>query len=336
MGTRPEPTASVSETSLSAYHYWQPFSIYWSLELDLFRGLNRENARLGERPMSAEKSLAIVIRRVEFSESSYVATLFTETHGKITGLAKGARRPKSAFENALDLLAISRVVFLTKSSGAMELLTEAKLERRFQVASRDDLRLFAGYYVAELLNALTDERDPHPELFRTSARTLVALDDAGDVGREILRFELAVLKNLGQMPAVDACVECGRLIDDSASRVSFGQLAGGVLCARCRPGHRHVASLSRDAISRLAELAEELQRDDEPLTSDQLIREVSRTLEPNCGGTPRKPILYRDQMATFNRKERALRGELRGLMTHRFSHLLGRRAKMHSFLTVLR
>ena len=87
--------------------------------------------------MSAEKTIAIVLRSVEFSESSYISTLFTESAGKITALAKGARRPKSAFENALDLLSISRVVFLRKSSDAMDLLTEAKLERRFRAAARD-------------------------------------------------------------------------------------------------------------------------------------------------------------------------------------------------------
>ena len=108
--------------------------------------------------MSAEKTIAIVLRSVEFSESSYISTLFTESAGKITALAKGARRPKSAFENALDLLSISRVVFLRKSSDAMDLLTEAKLERRFRAAARDLTRLYAAYYVIELLNALTGER----------------------------------------------------------------------------------------------------------------------------------------------------------------------------------
>src|SRR5690606_28430132 len=81
--------------------------------------------------MSSEKTDAIVIRLVEFSESSAVVTLFTRDFGKISGLAKGARRPKSAFESALDLLAVCRIVFLHKSSDALDLLTEAKLERRF-------------------------------------------------------------------------------------------------------------------------------------------------------------------------------------------------------------
>ena len=87
--------------------------------------------------MASEKSLAIVLRVRDFSETSCVVTLFTRSLGKITALAKGARRPKSPFESALDLMAVCRIVFLHKSSDVLDLLTEAKLERRFRAASRD-------------------------------------------------------------------------------------------------------------------------------------------------------------------------------------------------------
>ncbi|MFP6673065.1 MAG: recombination protein O N-terminal domain-containing protein, partial [Pirellulaceae bacterium] len=50
--------------------------------------------------MSSEKSRAIVLRLVDFSESSCVVTLFTDQLGKIAALAKGARRPKGPFESA--------------------------------------------------------------------------------------------------------------------------------------------------------------------------------------------------------------------------------------------
>ena len=99
--------------------------------------------------MASEKSRAIVLRLVDFSESSCIVTLFTEDFGKIGALAKGARRLKGPFESALDLLAVCRIVFLHKSSDALDLLTEAKLERRFRAASRDLSRLYAGYYMAE-------------------------------------------------------------------------------------------------------------------------------------------------------------------------------------------
>ena len=82
--------------------------------------------------MPAEQATALVLRTVDFSESSLVVTLFTREFGKIGALAKGARRLKGPFESALDLLALCRIVFLRKSSDALDLLTEAKLERRFR------------------------------------------------------------------------------------------------------------------------------------------------------------------------------------------------------------
>ncbi len=90
--------------------------------------------RFAIRPFSHvyRKATAIVLRTVEFSETSLILTLFTREFGKVRGLAKGARRLKSAFESALDLLALCRIVFLRKSSEALDLLTEAKLLRRFR------------------------------------------------------------------------------------------------------------------------------------------------------------------------------------------------------------
>lgn len=94
--------------------------------------------------MSSEKATAIVLRTVDFSESSLVVTLFTREFGKVRGLAKGGRRLKGPFESALDLLARCRIVFLRKSSEALDLVTEAKLVRRFRPAGHHLSSLYAG------------------------------------------------------------------------------------------------------------------------------------------------------------------------------------------------
>ena len=122
--------------------------------------------------MSLEKTTAIVLRVVEFSETSCIVTMMTREYGKITVMAKGARRPKSPFEAALDVLSVCRIVFIKKHSATMDLLTEAKLERRFRAAASSLDRLYAGYYVAELLKLLTDDADPHPDLFDLAIRTI--------------------------------------------------------------------------------------------------------------------------------------------------------------------
>src|SRR6266446_6482465 len=112
--------------------------------------------------MAAEKALALVLRTTDWSETSRIATLWTREFGKVRVLAKGGRRLKSNFENALDLLTLCRIVFLRKSSGGLDLLTEARVEERFPRLRADLQALYSAYYVAELLADWPEEYDPHP------------------------------------------------------------------------------------------------------------------------------------------------------------------------------
>jgi len=81
--------------------------------------------------MSLEKTLALVLRTTDYSETSKVVTLWTRDFGKVRVLAKGGRRLRSAFEAALDLLSVCNVVFLRKQSDRLDILTEAELVERF-------------------------------------------------------------------------------------------------------------------------------------------------------------------------------------------------------------
>ncbi len=247
--------------------------------------------------MPSEKATALVIRTVEFSETSLVVTLFTREFGKIGALAKGARRLKGPFESALDLLALCRIVFLHKSSEALDLLTEAKLLRRFRPAGHDLSGLYAGYYVAELLDGLTDEDDPHPELFDLADETLAALMAGDSAAKWIVRFELIALRLLGHIPSLDACVQCGATVAAAAGRVAFGQLDGGVLCPTCRKGKKQVVMVSAGVLRVMSQLAD----------AD---RHAWRRLEISA----------------------RMLGELRGLLNHYLTQLLGRKPKLHEYL----
>jgi DNA repair protein RecO (recombination protein O) len=187
----------------------------------------------------AEKTDAIVIRLADFSESSKVVTMFTRDFGKVAALAKGAKRLKSPFEAALDLLAESRVVFLRKSTAGLDLLTEAQLISRFRPSGGDLTRLYSGYYVAELLDGSIQEYDPHPELYAVASDTLRSLSADGDPRLPLLHFELELLREIGHLPNFEACSLCHEPVE-------FGQGArfwvsqGGLICAQCgRPEYEH-------------------------------------------------------------------------------------------------
>lgn len=209
--------------------------------------------------MALDQTTAIVLRTVEFSETSLVVTLLTRDFGRVSALAKGARRPKGPFEGAIDLLAVCRVVVLRKSSDTLDLLTEAKLHRRFRGGERTLERLNGGYYVAEMLRLLTDDHDPHPDVYDLVISTLEQIDGSGDVASSLAYFDAQLLRMLGHAPGIDQCTDCGGEVSRT-KRMSFSLLAGGIVCAGCR-------SRQRQTISVRQEVLEEMRRLQSPTTS---------------------------------------------------------------------
>lgn len=249
--------------------------------------------------MSSEKTEVFVLRAVPWSETSLVVTLWTRDFGKLSAIAKGARRLRSPFESALDLLAHSSVVFLAKAGDVLDLLTEAKLLRRFRSSQQSLLNLYCGYYVAELLLVTTEEGAPIAELFELTQRTLEDLDATDFPAEVLLRFEMNLLRLLGHMPSLDACVGCGEGIEISES-VAFGIESGGVLCKSCLPGQRSVVRLKKPTIEYLTGMQQN------PWDTTPLIR--------------------------INRQ---LRAEIRNLMNRTFMALQNRQFGLHGFLEEL-
>ena len=209
--------------------------------------------------MEHEKTDAIVLRVVEFSETSSIVTLFSRKLGKISAIAKGARRKKNPYEGAIDLIAICRIVFLHKSSQSLDILTEAKLERRFRSASTDLDRFYAGLYLVELLNLLTDEADPHELLFDAACLAIEridSLDSEFSLRDALIEFEIRMLDLLGHLPMLAQCVSCGRT-RKTMNRVHFGLNEGGVICPDCRPGKQDIISLSSEGLELLLKLTDD-------------------------------------------------------------------------------
>lgn len=183
--------------------------------------------------MSAEKTEALILRVADFSESSRIVTLFSRDFGRISALAKGAKRLKGPFESALDLLANCRIVFLRKASGGLDLLTEAQLLQRFRPSEKDLGSLYAGYYVAELLLSLTEDYDPHPVLFQAALEALETFREPAMVRRGVTRFELVLLREIGQLPDFEHCAGCGVALEEGQSFGFWGS-QGGLICPQCQ------------------------------------------------------------------------------------------------------
>src|SRR5581483_7720427 len=239
--------------------------------------------------MSAAKATALVLRTTDWSESSRICTLWTREFGKVRVLAKGGRRLKSNFEVALDLLTICSIVLLRKSSGSLDLLTEARVVERFPRLRADLPALYAGYYIAELLADWTEHYAPHPVLFDEARATLQTLGMPGvNSGMRLARFELVLLRELGYRPVLDVCSSCGGPVD--GRRLMFSPASGGVLCPGCQPSQRERRPLSPAAWKALTALGESetsWQRDWEPAVRTEIRQLLGYHITYLMGRRPR-------------------------------------------------
>lgn len=214
----------------------------------------------GQGHVSMEKAEAIVIRQVDFSESSRVVTFYSREFGKFAALAKGAKRVKGPFDAALDLLSGCRVVFIRKSAGTLNLLTEARLNNRFRPSSTDLSRVYSGYYVAELLNGLTEDFDAAPSIYDLTLHTLSSLSSPElPSSTTIISFEISLLREIGILPNLYECSVCGETVDSGNSpdgrRSAHWVSQGGLLCAACRREEFSGTSLSSGAVGALREFS---------------------------------------------------------------------------------
>lgn len=247
--------------------------------------------------MSSEKTEAVVIRLADFSETSRVVTFFSRDWGKISVIAKGAKRLKGPFEAALDLLTHCRIVFLRKSSSSLDILTEAQVIKRFRPQAGNLNSLYGGYYIAELLSSLTEEYDPHVTLFEETIEALRRLSEQADPRLAILRFEVVLLREIGQMPQLDECAACGRPLKDRKD-VALWVSQGGLICQECQHAEYRQNRIQAGTVAVLRQLAGESHA-----ALDRL-------------------AVSADQF-----------GELRQFTTSAISHVLGRRPKLLRYLT---
>jgi DNA repair protein RecO (recombination protein O) len=213
----------------------------------------------------SEKSDAIVIRTVPWSETSLIVTLLTRGFGKVSAIAKGARRLKSPFDGSLDLLSLCSVVFIDKSGDVLDVLTESKLIRRFRSASANLDALNCGYYLADVLNRITESDRELSDLFHLTDQTLTLLDQGLPPLSLTVRFEWQCLRMLGHAPQIEACVQCNApmLPSSDSSSTAFSLLAGGVLCRNCLFNQRQVIRLKNEVLIYLWRINQSDWRSDE-------------------------------------------------------------------------
>ncbi len=177
------------------------------------------------------RTQGIVLRARDLGEHDRLITLYTRELGRLTAVARGARRLRSRFGGALELFTWGEAVGFEREGRELVQLDHFDILRSFR-RLRDDLeRLGQGARMVEALARLTGERDPHPACFALLLRALRALE-TGAAARVQLAFTLRLLDLLGHRPRLDRCVRCVRAL--GTATITFDPDRGGVVCGSCR------------------------------------------------------------------------------------------------------
>ncbi len=134
-----------------------------------------------------------LLHRRPFRNTSLLVDLFCQDHGRITAVARGARRAKSRMGGLLQPFTPMRVSF----SGRGDVKTLTGAESAGNAMALVGERLFSGLYINELLSRLLHAHVEHPRLFEAYGKSISALATSAPLGKILRRFELELLADLG-------------------------------------------------------------------------------------------------------------------------------------------
>ena len=186
--------------------------------------------------MPARVSEALVLRTYPLREADLVVSFFTRDQGKLRGVAKRARRPKSAFGAGLERLSHVRMTYFQRESRELVGLDSCELiHSQFGLVS-DYWTSVALDYFAEVSEQMMPAGEPNEKYFRLLLSVLDFLKAAEESAawRAVTYFSLWAVRLSGWLPELDVCLGCGSVLDDPRERSFYSRGRAGLLCGHCR------------------------------------------------------------------------------------------------------
>jgi DNA repair protein RecO (recombination protein O) len=147
----------------------------------------------------ADLEVAFLLQVRPYRETSLLIEAFARAHGRLGLVARGARRPRSAWRSLLQ--PFRPLVISWAGRGALQTLRTA--EAAAPAVAPAGVDVVNAFYLNELLLALLRRGDPHPELFDRYAAALAELAEAESAEPALRRFELGLLQELGYGLSLD-------------------------------------------------------------------------------------------------------------------------------------
>jgi len=190
---------------------------------------------------------AVILKRMDLGESDRIVTLFSRDDGKIRAVAKGVRRTTSRSAGHLEPFTLSDVLFAVGRE--LDVISQADTLESFREIREDLERTTHAYYLAEVVDLLTEDRSENRAVFDTLVLGLRELAETNDARLVLVVFHLRLLDALGYRPELRECVSCRSAIEPN--RNHFSALLGGVVCPGCGPGEPTARAIGTSALKLL-------------------------------------------------------------------------------------
>jgi DNA repair protein RecO (recombination protein O) len=223
---------------------------------------------------------ALVLRARPFGESDKIVSFLTQSHGKLTGIAKGAKRSKRRFSNSLEPFSLVTLRFTDRPQRSLVFIQACDLIRVYKTLITALEKIAHASYLVEITDELTREREENGVLFDFLCDALNFIDQRGVSTSLLVFLELQLLRHFGYQPMLDRCARCQKIWSfGSSAQWRFSYRDGGLICQSCSGLRREILPISVETVAVLARLQEQREF---PLTSDgvspQALREARALL----------------------------------------------------------
>ena len=227
-------------------------------------------------------SPAIMLRAIEHGDYDKIVTSFTLKQGKVSLIAKGAKKSIKRFAGILELFSVLNLVWSFSRGRGLPVLQEASVVHPFEQIRTDVTKTAYASYWCELVYLWMEQGQQQVSVYRLLEHTLDHLN-SGSLSEHILHitFQLRFMSISGFRPSVDHCNTCRRPLEGfGRSSVAFDVRRGGVLCEKCTPKGAGPLYLSKGTAKLISWILNaRLEKLDRARFSRQAMEETLRMLE---------------------------------------------------------
>jgi DNA repair protein RecO (recombination protein O) len=208
---------------------------------------------VGARKASARIATeALLLRRVEYGEADLVLTLLTQKLGKVSALARGARKSSKRFGGALEPMHTLAVELDERPGAELFTLLEAKLKvPRAKILGSLQAMEAAGKALSWARRA-APPRTPEPAPYAVLSTLLDRLAEAPSAEQSSMALAeagLQLLSAFGWGIDLERCVRCGRQAEPQQS-ASVDAARGGLVCRSCGGARLRISAAARAHMAR--------------------------------------------------------------------------------------